>query len=78
MRIKILLNSVDKVKSFVGVAQGFSGDIDVLSGKYIIDGKSIMGLLSLDLTRELELVLMGDTKETEVSFKNALTEAGLI
>ena len=51
----LCLNSIDKVKSFVNVVTGFDFDIDLGSGRYIIDAKSIMGIFSLDLSKPIDL-----------------------
>ena len=76
--LRVFLNSTDKVKEFVGVTVTFDGDIDVVCGRYIVDGKSIMGILSLDLTKELELLLNGVTKDEEMKLVENLKLAGLI
>ena len=47
--VKISLNSIDKVKSFVNDLTKFDSDFDLVSGRYVIDAKSIMGIFSLDL-----------------------------
>lgn len=52
---KICLNSVDKVKSFVNDIQRFDCDFDLVSGRYVIDAKSIMGIFSLDLSQPIEV-----------------------
>lgn len=44
-KVKLLINSIEKVKRFVNINTNFIGDVDVCSGRYIIDGKSIMGCL---------------------------------
>ncbi len=54
-QLKISLNSVDKVKSFVNDIQRFDCDFDLVSGRYVIDAKSIMGIFSLDLSQPIEL-----------------------
>ena len=48
--VKISLNSIDKVKSFVNDLTKFDTDFDLVSGRYVIDAKSIMGIFSLDLS----------------------------
>ena len=53
--VKISLNSIDKVKSFVNDIARFDAEFDLVSGRYVIDAKSIMGIFSLDLTGPLEL-----------------------
>ena len=47
--LKISLNSIDKVKAFVNEISKFDCDFDLVSGRYVIDAKSIMGIFSLDL-----------------------------
>ena len=53
--IKISLNSIDKVKSFVNDITKFDYDFDLISGRYVIDAKSIMGIFSLDLSKPINL-----------------------
>ena len=53
--IQISLNSIDKVKSFVNDISKFNNDFDLVSGRYVIDAKSIMGIFSLDLSRPIDL-----------------------
>ena len=53
--VKISLNSIDKVKSFVNDIAKFDSDFDLVSGRYVIDAKSIMGIFSLDLSKPIEL-----------------------
>lgn len=53
--VKISLNSIDKVKSFVNDITRFDYDFDLVSGRYVIDAKSIMGIFSLDLSKPIDL-----------------------
>jgi len=53
--IKITLNSIDKVKSFVNDITKYDYDFDLVSGRYVIDAKSIMGIFSLDLSKPIDL-----------------------
>ena len=53
--VMISLNSIDKVKSFVNDISRFDYDFDLVSGRYVIDAKSIMGIFSLDLARPISL-----------------------
>lgn len=53
--VMISLNSIDKVKSFVNDISRFDYDFDLVSGRYVIDAKSIMGIFSLDLSKPIEL-----------------------
>ena len=58
--IKISLNSIDKVKSFVNDVTKFDSDFDLVSGRYVIDAKSIMGIFSLDLSKPIDLNIHGE------------------
>ena len=53
--VKICLNSIEKVKSFVNDITKFDVDFDLFSGRYVIDAKSIMGIFSLDLSKPIDL-----------------------
>ena len=53
--VKISLNSIDKVKSFVNDITKFEYDFDLVSGRYVIDAKSIIGIFSLDLSKPIDL-----------------------
>ena len=53
--VHISLNSIDKVKAFVNEITKFDNDFDLVSGRYVIDAKSIMGIFSLDLSKPIDL-----------------------
>ena len=53
--VQISLNSIDKVKSFVNKITKFDYDFDLVSGRYVIDAKSIMGIFSLDHSKPIDL-----------------------
>ena len=53
--LKISLNSIDKVKAFVNEISKFDCDFDLVSGRYVIDAKSMMGIFSLDLSKPINL-----------------------
>ena len=52
---KIKLSTIADVQFFVNTIMRFPFDIDLVSGRYIVDAKSIMGIYSLDLNSEIEL-----------------------
>ena len=58
--VKISLNSIDKVKAFVNTIARYDLDFDLVSGRYVIDAKSIMGIFSLDLSKPIDLNIHGD------------------
>ena len=59
--VQISLNSIDKVKSFVSTITQFDFDFDLISGRYVIDAKSIMGIFSLDLSKPINLAIHTET-----------------
>ncbi len=64
--VQISLNSIDKVKSFVNTISQYDYDFDLISGRYVIDAKSIMGIFSLDLSKPIDLTIYTDTNVDEV------------
>ena len=64
--IKICLNSIEKVKSFVNDITRFDYDFDLVSGRYVIDAKSIMGIFSLDLSKPIDLNIHAEDNADEV------------
>lgn len=51
----LLLNDIELVRQFVSETMLQSFDIELTSGKYTVDAKSIMGIFSLDLTKPVTL-----------------------
>ena len=63
--VKISLKSIDKVKSFVNDITKYDYDFDLVSGRYVIDAKSIMGIFSLDLSKDIDLNIHAEGEEAE-------------
>ena len=53
--LKISLVTIDQVKRLVDLVSKVEGDVDLVSGRYTIDAKSIMGIFSLDISKPMEL-----------------------
>ena len=64
--VQISLNSIDKVKSFVNAISQFEFDFDLISGRYVIDAKSIMGIFSLDLSKPIDLAIHAETEVDDI------------
>ena len=64
--VTISLGSIDKVKSFVNDITKFDSDFDLVSGRYVIDAKSIMGIFSLDLSKPIDLNIHNDDEIDEI------------
>lgn len=67
--VKVKLSSIDEVKQFVDVMRGYHGDVDVSASNknYIVDGKSILGVFSLDLNDELTVKFYDGLPDTYLS-----------
>ncbi len=61
--VKVNINTINDVKSFVSIVSRCDYDVDIVSGRYAIDAKSIMGIFSLDLSKELTLNIHSDNCE---------------
>ena len=67
--IQISLNSIDKVKTFVNEVNRYDFDFDLVSGRYVIDAKSIMGIFSLDLSKTIDLNIHAEGSKLEEVLK---------
>ena len=63
--LKILLGTIEDVKEFVNITNKYEFECDLVSGRYAIDAKSIMGIFSLDLSKPLNMVIRGEGKSIE-------------
>ena len=59
-KIVIAFEKIAEVSAFVNLASKCVGDVIVKSGNYSVNGKSVMGLFSLDLTKQLEVEFYGN------------------
>ncbi len=67
--VKISLNSIDKVKAFVNEVTKYDAEFDLVSGRYVIDAKSIMGIFSLDLSKPIDLNIHSESDIEEILAK---------
>ena len=66
MTAKIKLALAEDIKKFVNEARTFTSDINVRSGNYVVDGKSILGLFSINTSNPIEIELVSsDLEEIE-------------
>lgn len=63
----ISLDSIAQVNAFANMIAQFKSEIDLSSGRYIVNAKSIMGIFSLDLTRPLTLTVHEDDELEEIT-----------
>ena len=64
--VNISLNSIEKVKTFVNLINRYDYDFDLMSGRYVIDAKSIMGIFSLDLSKPIDLNIHAEDDAADV------------
>lgn len=60
---QVKLNSIVDVKEFVNIVNKYDFDVDLISGRYVVDAKSIMGIFSLDLGKAITIEAHTDTPE---------------
>ncbi|MBP1543434.1 MAG: HPr family phosphocarrier protein [Oscillospiraceae bacterium] len=68
--LKVMLGSIEDVKEFVAFTNKYDHECDLVSGRYAVDAKSIMGIFSLDLTKALGMVIHGEGATTEALIEN--------
>lgn len=73
-KIRINLNNIDDIKKFIKVATSFMSDIDVITERTVVDGKSILALLSLDLSQDIYVRIISDNITENRNFDAAMEE----
>ncbi len=69
--MKIRINTIDKVKSFVDMCNQYHGiNIDVKQGRHVVNGKSILGIFSLNLVEPLSVIIDSEDENSKISFYN--------
>ncbi len=63
----ILLKSINDVKDFVNIVNKYDFDVDLTSGRYIVDAKSIMGIFSLDLSKPIKVEVHNDNADSFIN-----------
>lgn len=56
----VMLGSINDVKNFVNIVSKYDTDVDLSSGRYVVDAKSIMGIFSLDLSKPIKIEIHSD------------------
>lgn len=60
---EILLSSINDIKAFVNIVNRYEFDVDLTSGRYVVDAKSIMGIFSLDLSKPIKVDVHSDNAD---------------
>ena len=63
LTVKILIDSVEKVKRFSSAVSKIGADCELVEGVHIIDAKSIIGIFSMDLKKPIQLNIHSDNTE---------------
>ncbi len=63
----IMLDSINSVKNFVNIVSKYDYEIDLTSGRYVVDAKSIMGIFSLDLSKPIAVDIHSDNADELVA-----------
>ena len=71
-KMKVMLGSIEDVKEFVALTNSYSIESDLVSGRYAVDAKSIMGIFSLDLAKPMEFVVHDDSAKADELLDAAL------
>ena len=72
---KVMLSSIVDVKNFVNFVNEFDFDVDLVSGRYVVDAKSLMGIFSLELSRPIVMrVYSEETAALEEALKEFIVE----
>ena len=58
--VKVRLSSIEAVRDFVDAVRKYEAEIDLASGRYVVDAKSIMGIFSLDLMNPITMTIHRD------------------
>lgn len=73
-KMTIKLGGTEKACKFVTLTRGFESDIDIICGRYVFDAKSLMAILSLDLSKFVDVNLHSDDENEIKRFKEVLSE----
>ena len=76
-KFSIKLDTVELVKDFVTLTSRIDGDVVIKSDRWIINGKSIMGIFSLDLSKELNCEIEASEEQVKI-FEEGLRKLNLI
>lgn len=61
----MMLSSINDVKDFVNNVSRYDFDVDLTSGRYVVDAKSIMGIFSLDLSKPILVEVHSDSEAAD-------------
>ncbi|MGN1059817.1 MAG: HPr family phosphocarrier protein [Clostridia bacterium] len=71
----IMLSSINDVKNFVNIVNKYNFDVDLTSGRYVVDAKSIMGIFSLDLSKPIKVEVHSEDADAFIDELKPFIEA---
>lgn len=76
--IALTIGTFEKAQDLVRIAMKYSEDIDIKSGRFVIDAKSIMGVFSLDISKPVTFCVHTEDGNVTAKITNELHAAGII
>ena len=76
--MKIKISEFEKSKAFIQVVTNYESDVFLKSGRFVIDAKSVMGIFSLDLSKELEVEIIEKAEGEKDKLYAQLREIGIV
>ncbi len=74
-KVNIKFNTIPQIQGFVNNMSRFVSEVDLKSGKYVVDAKSIIGVFSLNLSQPIELTAEGSDEDALIeSIKELIVE----
>ena len=73
-KLTILLNEMSKANKFANVVTEFESDIDIISGRYVCDAKSLLAIFSYDLSKPVDVEIHSRSKEEIKKFNEVMEE----
>lgn len=71
---QIKINTIDNVKRLSKICEAYIEDIDISSGRYVVDAKSMLAIFSFDLTRPLTIKINSDDLEIIKKFNEEMSD----
>ena len=69
--MKISINTIEKAKEFVSICSKYNdGDVLVKQNQYVVDGKSILGIFSLNLVEPVKVIMDSENDNSKIGFYN--------
>ena len=74
--VYVSFSKVMDVKRFVEKISPLDGNFDLIDGMYVIDAKSLMGILAMDLTKPVQLRIQEDNEKTMEAIEGFVVDVG--